>query len=413
METQNEAARIETEPPLPLATDLSASLDYVNSTNVTGFFRRQRQTIEELTAENEKLRGENDRLQREMSRSSIEAIKQVQQELTKALEKQKEENKALQAKLDEGAKEVERVRDSLNMQLATRDEKVKQMTSESNKMREYVNKLITTHADKPKVMALERRLTEVVGQLARVMGECEQQRQDLDRKEKESQRVHELMKKLEHESRTYAAIVRYHTLKSKRTVALGVTHGLVEGRGDPSCETSRVVTPSSTFMMNGSFMRPNNFREMSSFRDQASSMTLKIVKPIKGGAPPAQPAAQHSRITMGVPRLQLGSLVKSEPRAEGPLDSSRCGRVSMFDPGEKQKPLMTARADTGPGSTVKDKMYVQNLRKFNLLLETQKASKTHSSSDSDGEGDEEDGHDQVCRTERGGYDKMIGEKLFG
>jgi len=317
-----------------------------------------------------------------MSKSSIEAIKQVQAELTKALEKQKEESGNLQQKLDLSNKEIESLKESFKAQLTKKDEEMKRILAENKKMKEYTDTLMRTRADVLKVAAMEKMMNDLVNQLSKMHEKCAKLQAESDKKEAEAQKIHEVVQKLEKESKQYAALVKYLSLKQK----------IDTKDNDPNRSISRI---SQNDLMNSSFARfpkgLNNSRLDASFCDKTLPMPLqpKIVKPIKGGAPAQKPLQISSgHVFTKKPSIQL-DLTKAAKNTEN-LKGSFV---------ETMKYPATARGDQ------KDKAFSKNLTKFNMLIETQKSVESE-------ESDSDDSEDEGTRTERR-PNKEISEKLFG
>ncbi len=381
--------RVETEPSLPNPP----KPEVLDPSKVSGFFRIQRKTIEDLNIENQALRDEIDRLQREMSKSSIEAIKQVQQELSKALEKQKLENDTLQQKMEAAYKEIEAVKEASKQQLGKKDEEIKRIVTENKKMKEYTDTLMRTRADIFKVVAMEKMLNDMVGQLSKMTEKCKQQQIELDKKEQEAQKIHEVVQRLEKESKSYAAIAKYLTLKSK----LDPAKDLNESR------TQRDILDRSFARLG----KPDKMMDSSFFKEQPSF--AKIVKPIKGGAPPVKPIIGHARTKTGIPQLQLNGIARADTFREGKGEWAR--NSALENPAMSGVRLSTPRAEIP--ATTRDKTYVQNLRKFDMILETQKAV-AHSSVSSSSDSEDDNGGNVGAKTDRRRHQgNEIAEKLFG
>ena len=221
----------------------------------TDFFKIQRRTIEKLNAENRKLHDELEVIEREKKKSTMDAIKQMEEEVNKGLKKQREENGDLQQQLLSSHKENTLLKEIINQQQQKTKEEIERLTVENKKMKQYVDTLIRTKSDALKVVAMEGMLKDMIGQLSKMTGKCSGLQLELDKREKEAQRCHELIQRLEQQSKSYAATVKF--LKTKMSNDGGLTAR--EIHHNPSLSGHKI----------SEFTLPKT----------------KIVKPIKGGAP--------------------------------------------------------------------------------------------------------------------------------
>ena len=146
---------------LPIAEDTKSLNIFEESltkeeNSITEFCRIQKRTIEELNGENSKLRNELDLLQREKSKSSVEAIKQVEEQLTKGLG---EEKNLLNQKIETAYKELYDYKVQMKEEIEKKQNEIAHATTENKKMKEYIDTLIRTRADALKVVAMERMAT--------------------------------------------------------------------------------------------------------------------------------------------------------------------------------------------------------------------------------------------------------------
>eukprot|EP00826_Nyctotherus_ovalis_P036274 TRINITY_DN3201_c0_g1_i8.p2 TRINITY_DN3201_c0_g1~~TRINITY_DN3201_c0_g1_i8.p2 ORF type:complete len:311 (+),score=127.66 TRINITY_DN3201_c0_g1_i8:2074-3006(+) len=309
----------------------------------------QRKTFTELNEENKKLRDELDGLQREKNKLRMETIKEVGEELAKGLDKERDD---LKQQLAASAKEIVSLKAKMHEELAGRAKAMEQMQKENKKMKEYIDTLIRTRADNLKIVAMERMLNDMVLQLSKLGEKCSYQQAELDKKEKEAQEMHKAMQKFERENKSHTATIKYLT-------------GRIElyGKGSEG-------------------QRKGGLRESEKVKGVYDVLPkTKIVKPIKGGAPAVVP--KYTKNHSLVPQLRLDSLTQ-----EG---GTR--RISILDKG---MPLLTQRASV---SDLKSKVYEQNLRKFDMLVETQTSRNSKPVLDDVSEGKKES--------------QCLEEKLFG
>ena len=182
-------------------------------------FKSQKKIIENLNLENKKLRDQVDLLQREKTTSTIDAIKQMEEEVNKGIEKQREENGGLQEKLNASYKENSLLKEMIRQQQIAKQEEMGRMISENKKMKEYIDTLIRTRSDAPKVVAMEQMLKGMVTQLSKMTEKCSGLQLELNKKEQEAQRCHEVMQRFEQQSKSYEAAMKY--LKTKSMIGNG------------------------------------------------------------------------------------------------------------------------------------------------------------------------------------------------
>lgn len=310
----------------------------------------QRKTFTELNEENKKLRDELDGLQREKNKLRMETIKEVGEELAKGLDRERDD---LKRQLAASAKEIVSLKAEMHEELAGKAKAMEQIQKENKKMKEYIDTLIRTRADSLKVVAMERMLNDMVLQLSKLGEKCSYQQAELYKKEKEVQEMRKATQKYERENKSHAATIKYLT-------------GRIElyGKGSEG-------------------QRKGGLRESEKAKGVYDVLPkTKIVKPIKGGAPAVVP--KHAKKQSLVPQLRLDSLIR-----EG--GTSR--RASVL---EKGMPPLTQRASI---SDLKSKVYEQNLRKFDMLVETQTSRNSRPALDSASEAKK----DSQC----------LEEKLFG
>jgi len=286
---------------------------------ISDFFRIQKKTIAELNEENKKLRDELDELQREKNISKIETMKEIGQELAKGIDKERDELKQQLAKAYE---KIEELKIKAKEDKLTKEKTVEHILKENKKMKEYIDTLIRTRADSLKVVALERMLNDMVLQLSKLGEKCSYQQTELDKKEQEAQEVQKRMEKLERENRSYTATIKYVTAKLE-----------LYNKGNEK----RIIKVKD---------KPKEIYDV--------LPRTKIVKPIKGGAPAIIP--KHTKNPSIVPKLKLDSLIQGD-------SFSRASATERSSSGFIHKTSM---------DEIKSKMYEQNLRKFDMLVETQK-----------------------------------------
>ncbi len=184
----------ESEAAATVCEDVPQTSTSILSTNEAGpetLVRQQHQTIDELTEENRALREQLGRLSTESKRQTKELIR------------------AMEIAGERREKELAKVKSKARVQLEERDERIRQLGSEAEKMKAYLDKLLATHAEKARVAVLER-------QIETLIDECTMQRQELSQKEREAEEVHEIVRKLEQESRKWATLIATRVAKPVR-----------------------------------------------------------------------------------------------------------------------------------------------------------------------------------------------------
>lgn len=218
-------------------TALAKPLQIGSSTNKelsSLFLKKQRKVIDELSAENKRLRGEIEVVERERKRSTMEAIKQAEAQLAKGIQRQREENGDLLQQVSSAHREISLLKEVIREQEQRGKLQTERLALENRKMKEYVDTLVRTRFDALKVVAMEGMLKDMVAQLAKMTEKCSVLQLELDKREKAALRCHELMQRLERQSKPHAATLRHSRTRNE---------GSVTSRGELGLARTKIVKP--------------------------------------------------------------------------------------------------------------------------------------------------------------------------